>query len=637
MQLSSLLKHVIIARALSFALCAWSQASPGVRTDWTVPAPTQPSGVEGDQMNTFHATFFGGGTNRGPLNGFGQGWRGSQQFFLSTVFNARGISQGTSWNSYDNKAGDHMGLGYGYFAYQAGCGMALSDEGCGVLTTQFLDFKGFTGTIEAGGAGNTKPSLHQTGGSGTVDQSDLLDISKGTIAGRLNGYGSSPSGLPTLKVTGVTLPLTTAWGTSTAPVPDTGLTPDHQSTTPVHIAVTLGPIAGRIRSFTPGWAIIAGPEFAEQIEITAVSEVSSGVQTLSFSHHHPHSAGAKILQGGLSSGEQFLSADEVYELTSSSPAYQGEGGPRRTAFHVYGSLTGSDLLYGVDGYTSALNGVSLGDGRSGISGKGGFHLYPGAEIVANLSAGSSPQLEPNPWPWTPGDTIEDPHPSANHVNEMWLISHLTSPTTEESHKLYLTYDGAGISDWYRPLHFNNGNPCRMYQGCNGTLHGPVAITIDGAHAGAITFRSVLAGGDFAEVESEIGGTGYDPFDLIRLFSNTGKGPLPGALRLSYNPKSALLSWNGDFAAPNWTGPQFNRFGTVRWGYNSGGGPYLQLSNTPNGGYGVGDTWASLDGAKAGDHLGNLQLHSIKPDNGWTGTCPSGHSLIVKNGIVTGCQ
>lgn len=71
-----------------------------------------------------------------------------------------------------------------------------------------------------------------------------------------------------------------------------------------------------------------------------------------------------------------LSSDEVFATTASAPGYQGEGGGRHTGFHVYGSLTGSDIIWARDRFSNATYPVALGDGQSGITPTAGFHLYP---------------------------------------------------------------------------------------------------------------------------------------------------------------------------------------------------------------------------------------------------------------------
>ena len=113
----------------------------------------------------------------------------------------------------------------------------------------------------------------------------------------------------------------------------------------------------------------------------------------------------------------------------------------------------------------------------------GFHLYPGAEILAPKVA-NGVSLEPNSVPWQPGDVIENPHnPSFNMHFRMSIVTQHTPPSGADPHAELWGFRGAGISANFRPALWTNDNPCNLYLGCGGTLEpitwmihqGPYAI------------------------------------------------------------------------------------------------------------------------------------------------------------------
>lgn len=99
----------------------------------------------------------------------------------------------------------------------------------------------------------------------------------------------------------------------------------------------------------------------------------------------------------------------------------------------------------------------------------GFHLYPGAEILAPRTPNGVP-LEPNNVAWEPGDIIENPHnPSFQMRFRMSGVTQHTPPSGGDSHAELWAFLGAGISSNFRPSRWINNNPCQLYVGCGGTL------------------------------------------------------------------------------------------------------------------------------------------------------------------------
>lgn len=129
----------------------------------------------------------------------------------------------------------------------------------------------------------------------------------------------------------------------------------------------------------------------------------------------------------------------------------------------------------------------------------GFHLYPGAEVLAPQTPDGVP-LEPNAVAWESGDIIENPHnPSFQMRFRANLVIQHTPPSGGDSHGEIWGFVGAGISSNFRPSRWINDNPCSLYIGCGGTLdpitwtihHGPYSILhrVDTAPMnGGILFR-----------------------------------------------------------------------------------------------------------------------------------------------------
>jgi hypothetical protein len=106
----------------------------------------------------------------------------------------------------------------------------------------------------------------------------------------------------------------------------------------------------------------------------------------------------------------------------------------------------------------------------------GFHLYPGAEVLAPRTPNGVP-LEPNSVVWASGDVIENPHnPSFQMRFRANGVTQHTLPSGGDSHAEMWGFRGAGISANFRPSTWTNENPCKLYVGCGGTLD-PITWTI----------------------------------------------------------------------------------------------------------------------------------------------------------------
>lgn len=141
----------------------------------------------------------------------------------------RGIAQVHGSEIVKHASGDTANY---FYVYSDGGSTAQSDEGIEPLAVNGGETHGyFHGTVAGTtGLGDTVPRLAFTSGNNwTTDEARLLDITRGTIAGNLNGssvFVVPPSPrtraiLPALPVTNE-LPLTTAWCQLSSAIPSAG-------------------------------------------------------------------------------------------------------------------------------------------------------------------------------------------------------------------------------------------------------------------------------------------------------------------------------------------------------------------------------------------------------------------------------
>ncbi|HUZ94516.1 MAG TPA: hypothetical protein VMU57_06340, partial [Edaphobacter sp.] len=180
----------------------------------------------------------------------------------------------------------------------------------------------------------------------------------------------------------------------------------------------------------------------------------------------------------------------------------------------------------------------------------GFHLYPGAEVVAPEVAGGVP-LEPNSVDWAPGDVIENPHNPTFYMGGRMtgLVQH-TLPSGSNSNGQIWGFSGSGISANYFPSLWINGNPCSLYIGCGGTLEPIRWNSYGGPYHELINMRTaplnygtlITIGCDprgcdhkppYQLFELQNGTMRYDPadgtFTVPKMSANLFTGPLDGPL------------------------------------------------------------------------------------------------------------
>ncbi len=210
---------------------------------------------------------------------------------------------------------------------------------------------------------------------------------------------------------------------------------------------------------------------------------------------NPNSAGSYVSQGGVAG--QYISCDANLDLAARLTAAGYATFGMRTTYYALGCVDGTTLIYGHYIGTGRIGGI----GEAGrneaydltVPALCGFHLYPGAEIVANLSTGFTPQLEPNAVAWAAGDVVENPHPANFGGRAAWINPQQFSPTSQQfgSNGLLLLSSGTGITGSYQPLTVQNLNPFGQYQGSSlngvaGPLSAPSAATIIGPYKSILT-------------------------------------------------------------------------------------------------------------------------------------------------------
>lgn len=163
----------------------------------------------------------------------------------------------------------------------------------------------------------------------------------------------------------------------------------------------------------------------------------------------------------------------------------------------------------------------------------GFHLYPGAEVLAPRTDAGVP-LEPNAVAWAPGDLIENPHnPSFQMRFRTSRVTQHTLLSGADSHGELWRFYGAGISSNFRPSRWDNYNPCKMYIGCGGTLE-PITWSI---HSGPYSIFQYVAnsplnaGTVFRIGCSSLGCNHPSPYSLFEL--QNGK--------IQYDPATSTVS------------------------------------------------------------------------------------------------
>lgn len=179
----------------------------------------------------------------------------------------------------------------------------------------------------------------------------------------------------------------------------------------------------------------------------------------------------------------------------------------------------------------------------------GFHLYPGAEVLAPQTAGGVP-LEPNSVEWASGDIIENPHNPSFTMGAIsrHLVQHTLSNGTNSSGELW-DFSGAGISANYYPSVWRNVNPCSLYMGCGGTLEPIRWHSYSGPYEEFVNIRSApLNQGTLIAVGCDLRGCDHkSPYQLFQLQNGAMEyDPADGNFSV---PKMSAILFSGHLDGP----------------------------------------------------------------------------------------
>lgn len=430
----------------------------------------------------------GGGFNLGN-NG---GWSNSFINVLTANFARRGITQTIGGAQTKHAIGDCAAI---YLYVKTDGGMAAaSDEGACAITAQVLENQGyFHGTVSSTtGTGDTSPVLaHTTGNNWTTDGGYLLDITKGTLNGTLTGTstplsltinsGATATFLNYLTVSGATLPISTAIGIATAAIANPSTTRDNPILTTV--IVNVAQIAGVYQPFTAGSVVtIAGINYPEQSVIQTASAVSgTHQQTLTLKLCNPNTQ-AILFQGGIQG--QYISADANLALSG-----------MRSAYFAFGSLLGTDMIYGNQVTGGVANNLLPNAGCEAWQPSGAnsaWHLYPGAEVVKNSDQGFACTVEQNRVAWAATDVVEGVHfPTAGGNGALFVRIQYTPPNASLGWSgIHVVCDGPGTAGGNSSGAFiQNAFTPTHYLGSGGPLQAPIGLSLAGQWASPIFIQA----------------------------------------------------------------------------------------------------------------------------------------------------
>jgi hypothetical protein len=160
----------------------------------------------------------------------------------------------------------------------------------------------------------------------------------------------------------------------------------------------------------------------------------------------------------------------------------------RSSYYAFGSLTGTDLIYGVNvagGLTNNTlpmvgNEAAVADGGA----SSGFHLYPGAEVVNNTDQHFACTLEQNGVAWANGDLVENPHYPIWGGQTLWITRTQQTPNASSTGMggFHLDLNGTGIGGGVTAIQVRSNNPSTMYAADSGPLAAPAGIELLGFYS-----------------------------------------------------------------------------------------------------------------------------------------------------------
>ena len=412
-------------------------------------------------------------------------------------------------------------------------------------------FSSAIGTDAAKDALSATQALFLVIGAGaSAEDAAKRSVDAATIAGSFTGAANANQGIALRTLpTNATLPLTTAWGQINDAI---GFAQTADISTPVTVGVTLSAIGSTTPAFVAGGVVtVAGVNFCEQAPITWVETApfaTAGVQKVTLSVRNPNGQGSYLFQGGIAG--QYISCDANMHLaqqlsTISADTYFG----MRTTYYAFGCIDGSTLYYGH--YIAGARQGNIGEGKNEACNPqvpvlAGFHLYPGAEVVANHSPNANPQLEPNSVNWQVGDVVENPHGANVGGDSLWVKKKQNSPTAAqfESGSFINSFFGTGITGSYTPFAILNQSVPQQYEnltlpdGTPGPLSAPTAVSIGGPFRTIFDVPGPIGGGGMYNSVINVGSstTAQTPFNLWSLPVNGQRG----GIQVAYFPATGRV-------------------------------------------------------------------------------------------------
>jgi hypothetical protein len=356
--------------------------------------------------------------------------------------------------------------------------------------------------------------------------------------------GNNPASSPTqwAVLPGGQLPISTAIGIATAAIPGSNA----PSNAPVSQTITVNLV--KINGVFPAFAVndvvsVASDRYPEQSRITAASATSivgaQTRQTLTMLLRNP-STKAILFKGGIAG--QFISMD-------ANLSFNG----MRSSYYAFGSQTGTDLIYGFN-----MNGTLTGrilpqygcEPASTSGANSGFHLFPGAEIVANPTFDYAGTLEQNGVMWQAGDTVENPHYPAWGGAGIGIekFQQTPAPAGFGSQGLVVLLDGPGFCGSAMAIGVRSNVPSTNFFDDGGPVAAPGGIQLFGVFNYGLQMTSAPQQAGAALMILEPAAPVNNPNAIVHVVQiNYSTGG-----NLNYDPSLSLWSVSGNFDAGNGT-------------------------------------------------------------------------------------
>jgi hypothetical protein len=451
--------------------------------------PPSVSGNGARDILSWTSQIYGPGINKGNYGG----WSSVHMLSYELDSAQRGIKQGMFTNLNCHEVGDCIGM-YSYVNSDMGT-VAPSDEATGSIDMDMAENQGhYHGFVPTGISGTGLLQIDPTYSSGdnwTTDGGYLINTTRGNLHAAVSGP-SSPVNTTTIPYRGATmlnafplttvaLPITSTWAIGYAPDGGSFLVSPSQMAVPANssaaatVTLTVQPVAGIYTPIPPaGHVCVASDNEPEQATIANVGTMnaSTHTQVVTLNLRNPHQSMAVFVGGPCG---MFFNFDADFNSTG-----------MRQVYPIFGSLTGSDMMYQVDGYGSTtgnilpIRGASIatttGDANSAVS------IFQGAEVVANRAwLGTHPTLEPNAIAFQPGDVLEGLH--APHVNfkQVGISATIRTPCNPsgDCNMIQARMSGTGLVGPMAAMDLENDNPDSMYLGSGGKWTAPYLMQLAG--------------------------------------------------------------------------------------------------------------------------------------------------------------